>query len=172
MSTKNEFDDFEFNFETDRMIDPDALDTEWLDQPNIFFKYAARLARANKALSDKEEEIKTIRSEIIKELMDSCEKVTGPVIEATYRTDPDYKQAKTERNQLEFERNMIQVAVDAINYHKKAALENLVKLGLADYFSMPKEPRNLGNEWDRKVKQNSADERVKKASGKKGRRTK
>ena len=168
--SKNEYDDFEFDFETDRTIDPDALDTEWLDQPNIFFKYASRLARANKALSDQEELIKTIRSEIIKELMNKGEKVTGPVIEATYRTDDDYKEVKALRNELEFERNMIQAAVDAINYHKKAALENLVKLGLADYFSMPKEPRNLGNEWDRKVKQNSADERVKKASGKKGRK--
>ncbi len=155
-------------YKNDIDIDPDALDIEWMNQSNLFYKYSAKAVKLTKAVADQEENVKRIRSDIILEIIESGEKATGPVIEATYRTDKRHKQAKEKLIELEYERDMAEIDVNAINYHKKPGLENLVKLVIAGYNAMPKVPRALGEEL-KKQQTDAVEEKMKKQKGKRKR---
>lgn len=132
----------EFNYEEDLRIDPNYLDAEFLNHSMVFMKYAKESANANRTAKQTEENVKTIRSQIIKTLKESGEKHTETTLEAGYRLDPGYIQAKQEWIEATFYADLCNNAVFAMQ-SRKSALENLIRLHGQEYFSTPQEPRDL-----------------------------
>ncbi len=50
----------EFNYEDDLRIDPHALDIEWIEQPNLYMRYAEKLAHAERVSKRLDEKIKRV----------------------------------------------------------------------------------------------------------------
>ena len=125
----------------DIAIDPDLLDEEWLKQPGLYFKWAAQLADATDTHDKIWERLKVRRSELTRESKDHGATNAG-LQEAYYREHKDHQALKAELADAKFQINMIQGAVNAMA-HRKAALENLVKLWSNEYFSSPSTPHML-----------------------------
>jgi len=159
----------ELNYEGDIQIDPDHLDVEWIEQPQVFMKYAEECAHADKTAKRADEKLKTIRSEIIlqanecPDIMGDGVKPTGQNIEAFYRTRKEYKEAKKEMVLAQHDADIMKNAVSAF-HQRRVALENLVRLQAQGYFAGPTEPRDLGVEYTKNAKHKKAADRVKKKS--------
>jgi len=142
----------EINFERDMKIDEQSLDVEWLKQTELAHLYNQHYAQCYKDLQIAQEEVKTIRSSLIRKANKFPEihclkpKPTAGDIEAYYRTHPKYKRLKTKVIDLEYEKNMAELGKNEINYTRKAALEQLVTLLGQSYFAGPRAPRNLTKE--------------------------
>lgn len=145
------------NYEQDIIIDESALDVEWVNQARLAVKYGRHWAECRQELTLAEENIKLVRSELIKEANENPEqclgkgvKPTAPVVEAYYRNHKRHKAAKQDWVEAQFEANVAEIAYKEISYTRKAALENLVKLHGQQYFAGPSVPRNLTEEVELK----------------------
>ena len=142
------FEEYNLDPENDLPINVEELDVEWLTQDTVFRKYGNALADANKRVKQAQEEIKTIRSDLVLEANEdpSCMgkgvKPTGPNIEAYYRTDDNYKKAKKNLFQIEWERDVLDVAKSSA-YGRGFALPELSKLALMGWFASPSQPKEL-----------------------------
>lgn len=128
-------------YKDDLAIDKHGLDKEWLKQPLVFAKWAEKSADANRDAKQADEKLKTIRSEIVLSAKEQGAK-TQQQIEALYRTNPAYKEAKNNMLQKQHEAEIHQNAVMAF-HQKKAALDHLSKLHGMNYFSTPEKPADL-----------------------------
>lgn len=171
-----EFEDFDF--ETDLELDPMSLDVEWIDQSKLYMQYAEACAHAVKMEQKKHERVKTIRSELILEANEGGEKLIGikptvSTIEAWYRIQPKYKEAKKEWHEAEYSANLFKSALTALT-NKKVALENLVRLWLGEYFSGPKTPRDIESIMQKKSRtaRNAITEKLNRKNNKRGVNTK
>lgn len=138
------------DFEEDILIDESALDVEWLNQSDLFFKYSAALAEADRIAKRAHENLKTIRSELRLEAAEGGEdligtKPTADNVDAWVRIQDTYKKAKEDFHKREYEADILRGAVFAMR-QRKDALENLVRLHGQSYFAGPTEPRNLSDE--------------------------
>ena len=152
------------NYEQDVTIDPDSLDTEWLDQPRLMLRYAKHAAKTKQDLEREKEKLDIVRADLDKKIRIVPEefgivKLTETVITSTIITHEKYKEANEEYLEAAYESNMAQGAVKALE-GKKTALENLVKLHGQQYFAGPSVPRDLSKEWEQKEKQRKSDEGV------------
>ena len=152
------------NYEDDMRIDDTALDVECLDQGNLALRYGRIYTEAKKAVEEAEEEIKVIRSELIRDANEDPDKhlgidvkPTGPNIEAFYRTHKDHKAVKQELIDLTYELNMAEIAKNEICFTRKAMLEALIRLHFQQYFAGPSVPRDLSFEAQKKRKQKKSD---------------
>jgi len=142
----------EIDFSRDMKIDETALDVEWLKQGELASLYNQHYAEMCRKLEIAHEEVKTIRSELIKranKFPEKCchkAKPNAQDIEAYYRTHKKYKKAKEHMIELEYEKNMAELGKNEINYTRKSALENLVILLGQQYFAGPRNPRDLTKE--------------------------
>lgn len=132
----------DFNYEEDLKIDPNYLDVEFLTHSEVFMRYAKLSSVAKRDASFAEEKLKTIRSQIIKRCKESGDKHTETTLEATYRLDPEYIEAKDELINANYTADLMSNAVFAFQ-SRKTALENLVRLYATSYNSGPEEPRDL-----------------------------
>ena len=138
----------EKEFEKDLGIDPYCLDEDWLHQPGLYMKYSSMAADAQKRRDQLKERLEVIKAELDKKIRlapsdyVTVEKVTETSIASTILVQPEYRIATDELIQANYELNMLQSAVRALD-HKRSALENEVKLWLGSYFSGPKEPRDI-----------------------------
>jgi len=154
------------NYEEDMRIDETALDVEWLEQAPLSIKYGKHFAECKRRVSEAEEEIKVIRSELIKKANGNPERYCGKEkpnaadIEAYYRNHKDHKDAKQELIDLEYERDMAEIAKNEVSFTRKAALENLVDLYIAQYFAGPKLPRDIASAARERRDQKEADKGV------------
>ena len=89
-------------------------------------------------------------------------KPTAPVVEAFYRTDEDYQEAKQEMIDAQYDADMLTNIVFAFQA-RKLTLENLVRLQGQNYFSSPQEPRDLPDAVERleEIKKKSVQTKVK-----------
>jgi len=164
------------NYEEDMKIDETALDVEWLEQSSLANKYNQEFAKISKDVALAEEEVKTVRSDLIKEAhanpKETCgvAKATAQQVEAYYRTHPDYKDVVAELIDLQYEKTMVELAKNEINFTRKTALEELGALLAQQYFSGPRSPRNLTKEANKRRQERG--ERVAKKIGKGMRRKK
>ncbi len=165
----------------DSKIDPDSLDVAWLEQANLYYKYseAYNLALYTKnelkiEIDKYEDYLKELKSELDLEIRKNPEfyglnaKVTEGAITATILTSSEYKEAvhnlyklKKEFNEKQNEANKIYSCISSME-QRKTALENLVKLLNQQYFSTPQEPRNLSDEYYKKIqlKKQGAKEKI------------
>lgn len=142
------------NYEKDLSIDPDALDTEFLAQPGLYFKYARESVLAKDSYSRAKENLEAVRAEMDADIRQnpgeygfSGEKkpTEGAITSAILQTQ-GYKDANEAYMKAKYEADLVQVAVMAID-QKKSSLEHLSRLTIAGYCAMPSEPRDLAGEW-------------------------
>jgi len=133
--------DIEFDFFD---IDITRLDEEWLNQPKIFFKYASKLADAQRRESQARAEREIVKAEVDLEVREHLKKykidkvkLTEAVIIGIVMKQPTYQKAQKERLRRKHKTDILQAAVNALN-HRRSALERLVALHGQNYFSTPK----------------------------------
>lgn len=130
--------DTEFDFEADMAIDKNDLPGEWLGHAQKMMRYGELYAHADRIAKRAEENVKIIRSEIIRELEEGGEKLTGAIIEARYRVDERHQAAKRKLIKAQHNAKVLEHAVSAMRA-RRAALENLVQLLFGGFFSAPKD---------------------------------
>ena len=152
----------------DKQIDPDALDVEWLDQTNLFYKYSDALNQAMDEKNDqkvtvdeKKEEFEILKAKIELEIRSApedfdLEKVTDASVKAALLMDDRYQQAmenlyeeKRTLNEIQSRVNKLYTDVTTIS-EKKVSLQEIGKLLTQQYFCAPTVPRDLTQEWKRK----------------------
>lgn len=135
MSNKDfEFDEEKFDYELDTEIDKNHLDEELECQHSLFMKYSKLSKLAKRVYDFKWEEVKKIRSRIIKEIKTEDAKATVQIIEAGYRTDERHIEAKKEMIEAEYQWNIMDGAVMSL-HQRKASLQNLIQLYLNEYWA-------------------------------------
>ena len=150
------------SYESDMHIDEDALDVELLEQPSLMAKYSRLLAESKRDRDLAKEALDLKKAEINLDIRDhpqdyKLEKVTVDAVEACILMEDEFKAAQKELNDTNFEVNVLQGIISAIE-HRKSALENLVKLYGQNYFSGPAIPHDITTL--RKERQAEAEARI------------
>lgn len=135
------------DFAKDIKINKGELHKEWLKQSGLYMFYSEEWASAVKKRDHLKQEIEAKNAElltgIIKRAIDSGEKKpTEKAIEAEIALDIGMQERQTKLIDLNEEVNLLSSGLKALE-HKKKALENLVTLYLAGYYSSPKEPEQI-----------------------------
>jgi hypothetical protein len=149
------------NYEEDIRIDQDALDLEWLDQANRKFKYSKILADCRRELESAESNLAVTKAEVSQMIRRDpkqygLEKTTEGSIAEVLLLAPEVQTAIERVNTAKYEVDIAFAAVNSFE-HRKAALENLVKLFGQNYFAGPSVPNNINRDWEHKEKQKSSD---------------
>lgn len=144
----------EFDFEKDMAIDPNFLDVAALEQAELAMKYSKEAAHADRVAKKAQEKVKTLRSEMIKEAsldpdmyLGKGQKPTAILIEAYYRAQPVYQQAKDEMIDAEYKRDLVKAAADHISFQRKKMIEVLAGLLQGSYFAGPSVPHDINEVW-------------------------
>lgn len=149
MQTENEIAE-KFGLDPDELeIDFSQLDVEWGKQNCILDKYLKASAYCEKLVRKAEEKIKFMRSTLVLAISkdpETClgkgQKATGATIEAYYRTDKEYLEAKEEWIEAQYICDLVN-GQKSKAYNRKSILEEATKLSLAGWFSAPLVPRPL-----------------------------
>ncbi len=123
-------------------LDKDALDEEWIAQPRLYHEHAEKLADARTEWERNKSNLEVVEAELDKDIRLNpskyeLEKITEPVVEKTIALQSRHQKAKRATTDAKHKVDLIQAVVDALD-HRKKALENLVQLRLANYFSEPR----------------------------------
>lgn len=168
-----------FNFEEDVRIDPEALDVEWLRQPQLMLRYASELAEARTQADFAKDALDVAEAEIDADIranpamyIGDDKKLTEATVSGLVTRDQKVRSRAEQLNRARESVGLLQAAVNAIET-KKTALENLVRLLGQQYFAGPKEPRDLPEEAKlaeraQRIKNQEVRERCRKASAGKG----
>lgn len=136
------------NYEADLTIDQDHLDKEWRQQPSTFMAYYKESVTADMEARRAKEKLELVKVELYLSIRGEKEaqggKFTEAVLDAEVKISDEYQEALTEYNNASAESEILSGAVKAFD-QRKAALENLVKLHIAGYFSSPKETKGEDN---------------------------
>ena len=164
----------ELDFEKDLRIDEDALDIEFLNQPNLYFKYSREQARAKAELERIKQSYEIARADLassirrnpddyglLKATNDAVEEVILKILGSNRGKDlgKNFRDAKEALLQTQENYDLINASLRAIE-QRKSSLENLVKLMLGNYFSAPLEPRNLSDEVRKSRQAEEADDKI------------
>lgn len=129
-------------------IDIDRLHVEWTDHSKQFHAAASRLADAKKDVAEAEAALDLIEAELANAVRLSpssfgLDKLTVDIVKDRVRVAPERVRAVHDLNVKQHAVDLLKALVDALS-HRKTALENIVSLRLADYFSAPREPKHSG----------------------------
>lgn len=152
----------EYDYEKDMEINEFELEKEWLNQANLYMKYADAAAQAEAEMLEAHEDVKVCRSELIQECKEDNPKATGPEIEAYYRTDKNHQELKQTWIEAQTNFRLLDSAVKAM-YMRKSALENLVRMTLSGYYGEPDNPEGDPN-FTKRVRQKDTREKIRKRS--------
>jgi len=161
------------NYLEDIKINESALDIEWLRQPSLVFHYSKIAADQRKHLDKRKERLALIKADLDKEIRSNpekykLEKLTETGISNCILTQSEYTEAMADVIDTQYEVNMAQVAVAALQ-DKRTALENLVRLFGQQYFAGPSVPRNITKEWEEKEKQKNTNTKIGESLGRRRR---
>lgn len=134
------------DYKKDLMIEPDALDIEWIEQPRLYMKWAEISAKAEDRVKLTKEALEVTDAKIDNEIRSSGDKVTEVQIKAKISLDERHQKALQDYNDALYKSNLYSSAVRAMD-HRKVALENMVRLMIGQYFAGPKDPRDLKKEY-------------------------
>jgi hypothetical protein len=143
-------------------IDSDKLDEEWLNQPDLFFKYAKLKAKTDRELDEAKSELDVVEAELDKAIRNRPEKydlikITDKSIEKAILREASYQNALDALNDAKYKSAILDAAVKALD-HRKRALENLVFLHGQNYFSSPRandETKEFARDAERKQRPKS-----------------
>jgi len=135
------------SYEQDMYIDESALDVELVEQPTLMARYSRLLAEARRDKDLSKEALELIKAEIDLDIRDHPDKynlvkVTENAIGNCILMEDDYKKAQKAYHDANYEVNVLQGVVSALE-HRKSALENMVKLYGQNYFAGPAVPHDL-----------------------------
>jgi len=127
-------------------LDQHQLDVEWLRQPKIYHEYASKLAEARYAHEAAKTERDITMAELDRDIRAApsdfgLEKITEGCVQSAILVQQRYLHKQNIVLKAKHTQDILQATVDALD-HRKKALENLVQLHLADYFSSPKKPKD------------------------------
>jgi len=140
---------FELDYERDSEIDITNLDVELLMQSEIARKYGKYLVYIRAQEKRSHERVKTIRSELVDEVNRNPIETTNKKspnagdIEAYYRRDEKYKQAKEEWIELAADLESAELAQREISYGRRRSIEGLIQLHGQQWYAGPKVPKNI-----------------------------
>lgn len=136
----------DYNYDQDLFIDIDQLEVEWLTQPHRYRKYAELCSDAESEKQEAKQFLDLKKAEldgvIRNNLKEQEVKITEAQVAAQVLQHNDYLEAEDNYNKKCHNYNILKVAVESF-HQRKTALENLVKLALAEWFSAPIEPRSI-----------------------------
>jgi hypothetical protein len=144
------------NYEEDMKIDEQSLDIEWLEQPGLMFRYTKYAADIRLRADKAKENLDLVKADIDKDIRTNpekydIEKITETVVLNTIIGNVRYRKANEELSNAQYELNIANGAIRAIEA-RKDALENLGRLLGLQYFAGPKIPRNLSEEKESRQK--------------------
>lgn len=130
----------ELDYRNDVEIDESNLDREWKRQAELMFAYGKAKAEAQYKLDLAREKLDLLIAEKDLEVRNeqTDRKRTEAWISNMITSLPSVQQARKDVNEAKRTLNVLQAAVEALQ-HKKAALENLVRLFGMSYFAEPVE---------------------------------
>lgn len=143
--------------------DKDALDEEWVKQPELFHQYAVEHADATLELEELKDTIEVIKAELDKDIRAhpkryGFQKITDAVVKAAIPEQEEYKKAVRRVNKAKHKVDVLAAGVKALD-HKKKALENLVYLHGQNYFSSPRGDGNNSKEIEESVRKKKGKKR-------------
>lgn len=145
--------------------DKTMLDTEWVNQPKLFYDYAVQLADARMELDETKAELDVARAEIDKRIRVNpeeyeIEKVTEAVITNTILRQDEYQDKLADVIKAKHQMDVLQAAVNALD-HRKAALERLVSLHGQSYFATPRAADETSRETVDEIEKQTARSKTK-----------
>lgn len=141
-----------YDYSKDILIDPEALDVEWLNQPVLFLKYSNKASDARRELDESKEFLEYTKAEVETEIRTNPDKYGLEGKTGKAPTEAQFKNAVTLHERVvEAQANCITKAQEYAHWQnasnafdqRKKALENLVFLHGQQYFAGPRVPRNL-----------------------------
>ena len=127
-------------------LDKNRLDDEWVVQPKRFLKAATELSDAKEEADRLKAERDLLEAELDNDIRSRPEdyglaKLTEPAIKKTIMKEERMARMEDKIIKARHKVGVLDALVSALE-HRKKALENLVQLRLAEYFSEPREPQN------------------------------
>jgi hypothetical protein len=137
-------------------IDENRLDDEWIGQPRLYYEYASKLADAKRDLEEAKAEAEVTKANLAQLIRTDPEKfglvkVTEKSVEEAVAVQNDLADALREVREARHLVDVLTGAVASLD-HRKKALEKLVELFLANYYSSPKASGRAGEAMDEKEK--------------------
>ena len=140
------------NYKEKIQIDEDALDLEWLEQPEKMLEVSSNAAECKREMDEAKDNLDLTKADLDYNIRSNPEKyvdegikLTEPVVAATILKQEEYQEASAAYLKAKYEYDVARGAVDAFE-QRKSALENLVKLHGQQYFAGPRVPRNIHDE--------------------------
>ena len=125
----------------DLRLDPNALEENWMEQPQAYAVWSDRLAEARRLVDVAKEEAKAKEAAVGHELRDTLRNTAQKVIESKLASevllDPRVRGAKAEVAKFQYLVHRLSGVVEALN-HRRAALEGLGRLMSMEYWSPPR----------------------------------
>jgi hypothetical protein len=151
-------DDFQMP-EFDPTINPMALDTEWLAQPNLYYEWATRAADARRRLDEAKADLDLTRANLKKLVTNNPDqfglvKTTEAAVDNAIIEELDYQTSLKALNKAKHLCDVYGAVLTTLD-HRKRALEHLVELHGMNYFSAPRVSGDAG-EGMRKAEKKSA----------------
>ena len=142
------------NYENDMIIDETALDVEWVEQSGLMFRYAKHAADCRLVVDQVKERLELTKAKLDKEIRTNpenygIEKLTETVVSNTIITQDSYKKENEALMNAQFELNVANGDVRAMEA-RKDALENLGRLLGLQYFAGPRLPRDITEEKEKR----------------------
>jgi hypothetical protein len=141
------------NYEKEIIIDEHFLDKEWIKQSQNYLTISQEAIQADTEAKRSKECLEVVKAELYlsirKQMEEEGEKITETLLDNRIKIHADYKNAMANFLENQHAAQILKSAVQAFD-QKKSALENLVKLKLAGYYSEPKDA-NMQNETTQKA---------------------
>ena len=135
----------DLDFEADIRIDLTELDAEWLRQPVLMGRYGRLLADARRNLDRKKFKRDILRAQLAAKVRKNpdlyhIDRISNEAVGNAVEQMPECRDAEQAVNKASYHVEVMEAAVRSM-HHRRDALENLVRLHMAEYFAGPTSPR-------------------------------
>jgi len=138
-------------------IDEFNLDQAWVKQPRLYFTWAKKAADARRDMDQLKADLEVTRAEIDSDVRRDPNsfgietKITEKVVEAVVAQDVRCVGVLKRMREAKHRFDVVSAVVASLD-QRKSALEQLVRLRLADYYSEPRAPKDKREEMEEVVK--------------------
>lgn len=137
------------DYHKDLKIDPDNLETEWIEQASLYMYYSEAHAEAILEKDTLKQEIDIIYAELDAHYRaiwsDADGRMTETGLKSKVLQDSAYISRQKALNKAILDVNILLSAKTAFD-HRKKALENIVSMKIAGFWSEPKLKKNIKEE--------------------------
>lgn len=153
--------------ESDLQINQDELDREWVEQPTLYYRYATMLAKARLNHEREKSNIEVARAEVARLIRAKPkkfgigDKITEAAVKEAILVHKDYTAAVESELKAKYRVDILQATVVALD-HRKKALEKLVDLFLANYFSPPRAKGEKSREAQQRMSEQTSERAARK----------